>query len=414
LPEFLPFAGVRYNCRAAGTELGKLAAPPYDVVDTDERAALAAMHPNNSVRLILPLDEDEAGDRYRRAAAAFAKWLRAGILFEDDHPRFYGYRMQYRDSHGRERHTAGVLGALGLPDGEGGTNSDILPHERTMPKAKSDRLALLSTMRVNVDPIWGLTAGSGLTALLADASPLDSCTDNEGVRHELFAIDDPARIAAITEIVAGAPLVLADGHHRFETAINYRNELRAADEPLDGAVGIMAFVVELVEDELCIEPIHRVAEAAADIDVRARLADAFEIEPMGDVTPENVEALELAMADRRALGLVDTQGLALAIPRADVRAAALADEHPVVAETDAATVEALVVPRLPEATWQYRHDAAACAALVDKRAASFAILCSPVTVAQTRAAALDGARMPQKTTFFWPKPRTGMVFRTLD
>ena len=97
-----------------------------------------------------------------------------------------------------------------------------------------------------------------------------------------------------------------------------------------------------------------------------------------------------------------------------MRAAALAGEHPAVAATDAALVEALVVPRLPGASWQYRHDAAAAAAAVDKGSASAAILCSPVTVAQTRAAAVDRARMPQKTTFFSPKPRTGMVFRTLD
>jgi hypothetical protein len=114
------------------------------------------------------------------------------------------------------------------------------------------------------------------------------------------------------------------------------------------------------------------------------------------------------------LGLVDSRGLALVIPRAAARAEALAGEHPAVAATDAAVIEAMVVPRLPEATWDYRHDAHAVAALVDKANASAGILCSPVSVAQTRAAAVDRVRMPQKTTFFWPKPRTGMVFRTLD
>jgi hypothetical protein len=120
------------------------------------------------------------------------------------------------------------------------------------------------------------------------------------------------------------------------------------------------------------------------------------------------------MRAEHALGVVDLRGLALAVPHADARAAALAREHPAVAATDTAVIEALVVPRLPNATWQYRHDARDVAALVEKRVAAAAILCSPVSVAGTRAAAVDRVRMPQKTTFFWPKPRTGMVFRTLD
>jgi uncharacterized protein (DUF1015 family) len=265
-------------------------------------------------------------------------------------------------------------------------------------------------MRVNVDPIWGLSLASGLTALTEPATPLGSCRDDDGVVHELGAIDDPSAQAAITELVASAPLVLADGHHRFETALNYRNELRAAGRDAGGAGAIMTFVVELVDDELCIEPIHRLVDLPAGVDLRARLADAFTIRDVSD----NVDALEDQMCAEGALGIVDERGFALAIPDASARAHALAGEHDAVAHTDAAVVEALVVPRLPEATWQYRADAHSVAALVDKRAATAAILCSPVSVAQTRAAAIDRVRMPQKTTFFWPKPRTGMVFRTLD
>jgi uncharacterized protein (DUF1015 family) len=165
----------------------------------------------------------------------------------------------------------------------------------------------------------------------------------------------------------------------------------------------MALVVELVDDELCIEPIHRLLELPAGVDIRERLADAFDIRDAGAITPEGVDALVAAMAAERALGLVDQNGLALAVVRGAAR-------DPI----DAAVVEELVVPRVPEATWQYRHDAAACAFLVDKGNASAAVLCSPVSVELTRAVSLAGERMPQKTTFFWPKPRTGMVFRALD
>ena len=399
MPEFDPFAGVRYDAGAARAELDALAAPPYDVIDDDLHAALEAANERNSVRLILPRDHASADDRYERAASTFSKWCGEGVLVRDPAPRFYSYRMTFTDAHGRARHTHGVLGSLRLP--EAGDNS-VLPHERTLPKAKSDRLSLLRAMRVNVDPIWGLSLASGLTSLLAGATPLGTCRDHDGVVHELGAIDDPKQIEAIQALVGPAPLVLADGHHRFETAINYRNELRAAGEDDRGADAIMTFVVELVDDELCIEPIHRLVDVPAGVDLRVRLADAFDIRDAGPIGHDGVETLEAAMRRERALGLADAHGLALAVPRHRTT------------DVDAGVVEDEIVPRLPEATWHYRHDAQAVAALVDKGSASAAILCSPVSVAQTRAVATARERMPQKTTFFWPKPRTGMVFRTLD
>jgi uncharacterized protein (DUF1015 family) len=411
LPHFSPFAGVRYDPLTAGAPLDALAAPPYDVVDDDHRASLEAADAHNSVRLILPRDGARDGDRYERAAATFADWCARGVLVRDAHPRFYAYRMTFTDTHGTRRHTRGVIGALGLPEAAG---VDVLPHERTLPKAKSDRLSLLRAMRVNVDPIWALSLASGVTELTDGATPLAECRDADGVVHTLGAIDDPAAITAIRDLVESSPLVLADGHHRFETAINYRNELRASGEPENGADAIMALVVELVDDELWIEPIHRLVDLPEGTNLRAALRDAFDLRDAGPITPDGVDALESAMRAEHGLGIVDDRGLALAVPRPEVREAALAGEHPAVADTDTAVVEALVVPRLDGATWQYRHDAQAVAELVDKGVVSGAILCRPVSVAQTRAAAVDRVRMPQKTTFFSPKPRTGMVFRTLD
>jgi uncharacterized protein (DUF1015 family) len=411
VPDVFPFPGIRYDCGTAGADLGMLAAPPYDVVDDDLHASLEAKHERNSVRLILPRDAGTPGDRYERAAATFQEWLAGGTLFRDQGARFYGYRMRYRDAHGRERHTHGVIGALSLPE-PGST--DVLPHERTLPKAKSDRLSLLSAMRVNVDPIWCLSPHAGLTELLDPATPLCSCVDEDGVEHELFGIDDPVQIEAISAAIAQQPLVLADGHHRFETAVNYRNQRRDQGLDVGGAGSIMAFVVELSEHELCIDAIHRLVSLPDGVDLRAALADAFDIEDVGPNSSDVIEQLEARMREVGALGLVDRHGVALARPRQEVVAPALAAEPEVVRGTDAALVERVVVPRLPDAQWTYRHDALAVAAMVDKQMASAALLCTPVSVAQTRAAALQGVRMPQKTTFFSPKPRTGMVFRTLD
>jgi uncharacterized protein (DUF1015 family) len=400
VPDVLPFPGIRYDCGALAADLGMLCAPPYDVVDDDLHASLERNHERNSVRLILPRDVEQEGDRYERAAALFEAWLADGTLVRDPAPRFYGYRMRFRDAHGTPRHTHGVIGALALP--EPGAE-EVLPHERTLPKAKSDRLSLLAAMRVNVDPIWLLSPQAGLTDLLEPATLLCAATDEDGVEHELYGIDDPAQTAAITAAIGEQPLVLADGHHRFETAINYRNQLRAEGAgvaTLVGAGAIMAFVVELSEDELCIDAIHRLVTLPDDGDLRRALADAFAFE---DVGPNNGDVVDQVEAR-----------IALAHPRPDVVDLLLAGEPEAVRGTDAALVETAVVPRLPGAQWQYRHDAFACAAAVDKQMATAALLCTPVSVAQTRAAALAGVRMPQKTTFFSPKPRTGMVFRSLD
>jgi uncharacterized protein (DUF1015 family) len=139
LPDFSAFAGLRYDCDAAGADLEALVAPPYDVIDEDQRAALESQATYNAVRLLLPRDERHDGDRYTRAADALAAWERAGVLVADVTPRLYSYRMQFRDLQGNPRHTRGVIGALALP--EPGDTS-VLPHERTEPKAKSDRRAL--------------------------------------------------------------------------------------------------------------------------------------------------------------------------------------------------------------------------------------------------------------------------------
>lgn len=416
MAELSPFRGVRYDCAALGgtTDVGLLAAPPYDVIDDDHLVALEANHPENSVRLILPRSGNDGEDRYSRAAAAFANWSARGLLVRDPQPHLYGYRMDYTDHDGTPRHTIGVIGALSLPRRAG--EGDILPHERTLPKAKSDRLDLLRATRANLDPIWSLSTAPGLTAQIMLDRELCSCIDSEGVSHGLYSIDDPVRIAEIGRLVASAPLVLADGHHRFETAITYRDERGPADT---GASAIMCLVVELTADELCIQAIHRLVQLPPALDVVAALGDAFEFREAGPNTATGVETLERRMHVEDGIGLAWRGALYLLVPRREVVSRALGQEPEAIRGTDAALVEAAVVPRLRGAEWRYRHDlheVAALAAKADRSVAreSAALLLRPVSVAETRAAALTGARMPQKTTFFYPKPRTGMVFRVLD
>jgi uncharacterized protein (DUF1015 family) len=382
------------------------------VIDDDSRAAIEASDPRNSVRLILPRDGEDGRDRYQVAKDCLDEWHGSGALVADNPARFYLYEMLFEDEDGRYRRTHGVIGALGLPPpGTDPSAVGVLPHERTMTTAKTDRLSLLRATRANLDPIWVLSLTEGLSArLVPHRLPLIAyCEDHEGVTHRLFPLTDPRRIDEVTEALAASPVVLADGHHRFETACAYRDERVGAGLDDPGAQCIMAFAAELAEDELSVRPIHRLLHGPQDADVRRALEGACTIVDAGPNTPEGIVTLRARMRDEGALGLVDRSGLALLRPTLDATGV---DE--VLRDVDSVRFDAHVRTALPDTTVTFRSDAGAVAALVEKGAADAAVLLRPVTVAQIRAAAFAGVRMPEKTTFFSPKPRTGMVFRSLD
>lgn len=405
MPDFLPFRGLRYR---SGSDLSAVSAPPYDVIDEDERAALEHADPHNAVRLILPRPAGDH-DAYRAAADLLAEWRAEGVLARDDAAQFYGYRMTYIYN-GVEQQTIGIIGALALTVDGPANEQPVLPHERTLPKARSDRLALLRATRANFDPIWGLSLASGLSGLVPDDAPIATSTDSAGTRHELLPIADAERIAAVREVVTRAPVVLADGHHRYETAGNYFTE-RGDDS---SAAAIMALVVELSEHHLCVQAIHRLLSGTGAAEVRTHAQEAFTVIDAGPNTPESVQALERRMLNEGGIGLVDAKGLALALPRAEVLGPRLQELAPAIRSVDAAAFDAGIRPHLPEVQLQYRDDAGTVSALVAKGVADAAVLLRPVSIEQIRTAAIDGVRMPEKTTYFYPKPRTGMVMRSLD
>ncbi len=213
-------------------------------------------------------------------------------------------------------------------------------------------------------------------------------------------------------------MVLADGHHRFETANNYRRERREAGIDDPGADAIMTLIVELAPNQLCVRAIHRLlrgvaADGSGVGDLRDALGGPFFVHAAGPNVPEGVAALEVAMRDVGGLGLVDRDGLALLMPTAELELA-LTELPPELREVDSARFDAGVLPAVPGASLTYRNDAQTVAAAVAKGDADAAVLLRPVTVETIRAAAAADLRMPEKTTFFAPKPRTGMVFRSLD
>ncbi len=275
MPRFEPFPGLRYS---PPVPLEKVIAPPYDVVGPEQRAVLAARHPANAIHVELPVADEEAGlDPYAHAASLLARWIGAGTLQPDLDPVLYGYRMVAPSG----RATTGVIGALGLQAG-----GDVLPHEQTIPKDRSDRLDLLRATRANLSPIWGLSLTEGLTsALPVERSPDGSAVDDDGVRHDLWLIDDPVRIEAVTEAVEASPVVLADGHHRYETALTYDAESGGAGPGGSGGIGagfVMALVVELADDQITVGPIHRsIVGTEAGTDVVGAFTRWFELDPAG-------------------------------------------------------------------------------------------------------------------------------------
>jgi uncharacterized protein (DUF1015 family) len=395
VPGFSPFRGVRYN--AEGGFVDDVVAPPYDVISPDDRAALVERSEHNAVRLELPADEG-GRNRYEVAAELWKRWQDERVLVADDAPSYYAYRLGFKDEAGRPRQTTGVLGALRLePPGNG-----ILPHERTTAKDKADRFDLIRATRANLSPIWALSPTAGLSALVAadvDGRPPDTrATDGDGVHHRLWQITSPAVIAGITEAIAANPVLVADGHHRYEIGLAYQEE---SGSP--GSDAILAFVVELAEEQLSVRAIHRVLRGLPEgFDIREALEPFFE--PFETAAVD--ETILGRMDDAGALALVTRAGTWLLRPRPSTVEAAGHD-------LDSSRLD-VALAALPEHDLKFQHgwDRASAATLED--GADAAILLRPATVAQIAAISHGGERMPPKTTFFYPKPATGLVFRSLD
>lgn len=405
MPRFEPFAGVRYDLDRV--DIDDVVAPPYDVIGPDDQRALEARSPFNVVHIDLAREEN-GRDRYTTAGCRFDEWLAAGVLRADPEPGFYGYRMGYHDPEGSSRQIVGVLGALEVSaPGEG----DVLPHEETQHKVRDDRLRLLRACRADLSPVWGLSMAEGLTGLAtaAPGAPVARCTDEEGVHHRLWRITQPGVVEAVSETVASAPVVIADGHHRYATALAHRDEVRAADGGARGGEDLLlALVCELTDGQASVRPIHRVVGGLPeDFDVVAALEPFFEPTP----TDPSSSTLPDRMAETGSLGLVLGPDRAwLLVPRSGAAATDADGGDP---PPDAALLDQALAT-LPAHTLGFDHSLDSVSALVASGRASAGVLLRPVDVRQIARTARAGRKMPTKTTFFHPKPRTGMVFRRLS
>lgn len=398
MPRFQPFSGVRYA--AADGRLDDVLAPPYDVITAADRESLVARSDHNAVRLELPAGEG-GRNPYEVAATLWRQWQDEGVLVTDGEPSFYVYRMGYHDEGGRPRQTTGVLGALDLSTLDEG---EVLPHEHTTPKARADRLDLLRATRANLSPIWLLSPAEGLSELCEPVAPPDARgTDEDGVHHRLWRITQPAMVNAMAEAVASAPGIIADGHHRYETALAYRDEQRAAGAGPGGHDAVLAWVVEAREDQLTVAPTHRLVAGLPDgFELLHALASYFDVEETEPAGADFVARMEEA----GALGLVTAAGTWLLRPTTATEAAS---EHAL----DSSRLD-VALSSLPPHGLTYQHGVEETVAEVVAGRAQGAVMLRAATVTQIAEVGRGAARMPPKTTFFTPKPRTGMVFRSVE
>ena len=399
VPRFQPFPGVRYA--SADGRLDDVLAPPYDVITADERRRLVERSEHNAVRLELPADEG-GRNPYQVAGDLWRSWQAEGVLSTDDEPAFYVYRMGYHDDAGRPRQTTGVLGALQLSTLDEG---EVLPHEYTTPKARADRLDLLRATGANLSPIWLLSLAEGLSELCELPTPPDARgTDDDDVHHRLWRVTQPGLLEAIAGAVGSASAIIADGHHRYETALAYRDERRAATNGAPGGYdAVLAWVVEAREDQLTVAPTHRLIAGLHDgFDLRAALAGFFDVEPTDPPGPDLLARMDAA----GSLALVTAGGTWLLRP---TEATEAASEHAL----DSSRLD-VALASLPPHGLSYQHGAEETVAEVAAGRAQGAVLLRPATVDQIAQVGRGAARMPPKTTFFTPKPRTGMVFRAVE
>lgn len=395
VPRFEPFPAIRYS---PSLPLAEVAAPPYDVLSEADLDALEAQHARNIVYVDVPRERDGAS-RYEAAAGRLHKWVAEGTMVADPRPSYTIYRMKFTDEAGRDRVISGVLGGLEVVDeGAGG----VLPHERTTPKAKTDRLDLTRATGTNLSPVWGLSLASGLTDLLAEpGEPMGSFTDPDGVTHSVERVDEPSRIAAIRALVASKDVVIADGHHRYAISRSYRDERRLQAPGTEGPWDLtLTYVNELVAEQLSVAAIHRLYTDISYGDLRDALGHSFDLAAAGRVTATTT----LEMLERGALCLVDRNGEGtFLIPRHEAFIG--------VRDLDSARLEHALTSTKHQVN--YQHGVGHVLDSVHTGAAEAAILIRPVSVDEIRRTATEHLLMPPKSTFFTPKLKTGLVLRSV-
>jgi uncharacterized protein (DUF1015 family) len=407
MPEIRPFAGIRY--RVPDAELSRVLAPPYDVIPPDYQKALYDRDPRNVVRLVLNREEGDAA--YRDAGETYRRWRAEGLLAADPEPSLYLLEQAF-EVEGRRFERRGLLARFRAEDPGG----SVLPHEQTRPAAREDRYRVLKATRANFSAIFLMfddAAGRfarAATAAAGEAPPLSTYTDDGGIVHRLWRVAEAAAVSGLQAAVGAPRAYIADGHHRYATALRYRDEVGP-----DGA-WTLGYFTPLDAPGLVVLPYHRVlSEAPGPEPVRRALQAYFRVRDVGGVAEAAREAAR--STSPYAFGLAWPGGAALvaeALP--EVQPLMPATVPPSLRALDAYVLHRVVLAellRVPATAVGYVHSLAEAERAVAAGGSALAILMRPTRVRQVVDVAEARESMPAKSTFFHPKLPSGLVIHPL-
>lgn len=433
MPEILPFAGIRFNPEVVG-DFSRVVAPPYDVIDPQQHQDFLDADPHNCVRLILGSNPGEAGD-YKQEAGRMAQWLAEGILIRDPAPRYYLIEDSFHlPGEASPRRRWGIIGRVRLEPLDSGS---IHPHERTHKGPKEDRRRLMHAFRGNLSQVFTLfdgDAGSVRDTLggVFASPPILDITDWEGIGRKMWVVEDESVISRISEQLSDRSLYIADGHHRYETALAYSQEMAASDPNPGSDKGywfVTMALVGLEDPGLAILPTHRLLHGLEDFEFSNLIACLEEVFSIRDVEPEVQESILAGSSPEHMEGrgfiLFDPAGnrLVRATLRDDVDLEARIPDLPgPVRDLDVTLAERMVMMECLGMTREQISHQENLEYFKDvQRAMNRArsggqvlIIMHPTGIPDLIAVTGARERMPQKSTFFFPKMLSGLVFYPHD
>jgi uncharacterized protein (DUF1015 family) len=435
VPNIQPFEGLRYNLAQVGN-LSDVIAPPYDVISPQQQDELYAKHENNSVRLILAKqypDDDEQNNRYTRTARTLKDWKESGVLVKDSKPAIYVYHQLYTVD-GQEYCRKGFMaGCEAVPFGVG----MVFPHELTMSGPKLDRLMLTTACKTNFSQIFGLYPDADnevqnlLEAAIIGVTPLEA-TDHLGVVSRMWIVDDPEVVSQVVKLMGPKPIFIADGHHRYETACNYRKQLAeqgelTSDHP---ANHVLMLCIAMEDPGLIVLPTHRLfpnVRAMSQEDLMGRVGEYFRVTTVGNGINSAHAAWGLIdkMNDQGTMALYTGKDgvwslLSITDKGREKMDAVSEDHHPEWRQLGVAMLHRLVIDTLLELKGHerpnYVHQVAEVVETLKNEPETYplAALVMPATVQLIQECSMVRERMPAKSTYFYPKPVTGFVFKSLE
>lgn len=414
MAEIRPIRALRYTNKAGSLSLN--VCPPYDIISDEERAELIKGSPYNLVRLEKP----EGADKYAAASDLLETWLSSGILERDREECIYVYGEDF-EVKGERYSLKGIICLCKLyPFSEG----VVLPHENTLSHAKADRFELMKATLCNFSSIYGLYVDeeaqiTSVVKTAASRAPEQCFTDDEGVTHTLWRIDDPKETAQIIRAMEEKQIFIADGHHRYETAVKFKEYLTERGECTVGRDYVLMTLVDMDNDGLVIFPTHRLIHSMpVDKDeLLTKLADKFEIEEYDNI--RLAEAVLAKHTDRKAYALytggngftlLTLKGMPEVKDDGGLSALDVSVLHDMVLE------ECLGIDKenmAAQRNLRYTRDINEAVESVRSGESSAAFILNPTKVGEIKSVSLSGGKMPQKSTYFYPKLKTGLVMNTI-